>query len=195
MEGRAEQIVLGAVTSPRAEPADTCYRSDVLAGENGEEPPITVVVSVANNAPATATQTVQVDGGGPASMTNTTAIQQAADLHAASTHRGNFAQGDRADTYTLTASNVDGPNAPATGGPSLGLVSLADALPWGLTATAMSGPGWTCDVAAVTCYRSDTLAPGSSYPPVRLTVSVAVAKDGYAPTSGPVTFGADLPPG
>jgi hypothetical protein len=43
---------LDAITSPRSEPADTCYRSDVLAGGNGEEPPITVVVSVAGNAPA-----------------------------------------------------------------------------------------------------------------------------------------------
>ena len=43
---------LAAITTPLAEPADTCYRSDVLAGENGEEPPITVVASVAANAPA-----------------------------------------------------------------------------------------------------------------------------------------------
>jgi hypothetical protein len=168
---------LGAISTPRAEPADTCYRSDVLAGENGEDPPITVVVSVANDAPARGTETVTVNGGGnvggPASVSAPTEIAQAADLNAASSHSGNFTQGAKADRYTLTVSNVDGPNAPTTGGPSLGLVSLADTLPWGLTATAISGTGWTCDVAAVTCYRDDALPAGSSYPPVTLTVSVA----------------------
>jgi len=168
---------LAAISTPQAEPADTCYRSDALAGENGEEPPITAVVSVSNNAPASGNATVKVSGGGdaasPATVTTATTIQQAADLNAGSSHSGSFTQGDTADSYTLTVSNVKGPNAPTTGGPSQGLVSLADSLPWGLTATAMSGTGWTCDVAATTCYRSDTLASGSSYPPVTLTVSVA----------------------
>jgi exo-1,4-beta-D-glucosaminidase len=168
---------LTAVTAPVAEPADTCYRSDALAGENGEEPAITVVASVANNAPATGTETVQVDGGGnvggPTAVSATTTIQQAADLNAASAHSGSFAQGDSADSYTLTVSNIDGPNAPATGGPALGLVSVADTLPWGLTATGMSGTGWSCRVNALTCYRTDTLAAGASYPPVTLTVKVA----------------------
>ena len=97
----------------------------------------------------------------------------AADLNAASSHSGSFAQGDSADTYTLTVSNVDGPNAATTGGPALGLVWVTDSLPWGLTGTAMSGSGWTCRVDATTCYRTDTLAAGSSYPPIALTVKVA----------------------
>jgi hypothetical protein len=188
-----------AITAPQAEPANTCYRSDVLAGENGEEPPITVVASVANNAPASGTETVSVNGGGnvggPTAVSATTAIQQAADLNAASSHSGSFAQGDSADSYTLTVSNVDGPNAPTTGGPALGLVFVADSLPWGLTATGMSGTGWTCRVDAVTCYRTDTLAAGSSYPPITLTVEVAanapatvtnsVTVSGGGMTSGP----------
>jgi exo-1,4-beta-D-glucosaminidase len=40
---------LAAITTPVTEPAATCYRSDVLPGENGEEPPIFAVVSVADN--------------------------------------------------------------------------------------------------------------------------------------------------
>ncbi|HET7018042.1 MAG TPA: hypothetical protein VFI65_29255, partial [Streptosporangiaceae bacterium] len=167
---------LTAITAPVTEPANTCYRTDVLPGENGEEPPITVVVSVANNAPATGNETVLVGGGGdassPASVATATTILQAADLTAASSHSGDFAQGDQADSYTLTVANVTGPNS-TTGGPSSGLVTLADSLPWGLSATAMSGPGWTCNLAALTCYRGDALAAGSSYPPVTLTVSVA----------------------
>jgi len=142
---------------------------------------------------------VTVSGGGetaaPSTVTAATTIQQAADLNVASSHSGSFTQGDAADSYTLTVSNVKGPNAPGTGGPSLGLASVADSLPWGLTATGMSGQGWACDVTAVTCYRSDSLAAGPSYPPVTLTVSVAdnapasvtnsVTVSGGGMTSGP----------
>ncbi len=171
-----------AITTPVTEPANTCYRSDVLAGENGEEPPITVVASTAGNAPATGTQTTVIGGGGdaasPASVTASATINQSPDLTATSAHTGNFAQGDASDNYTLTVKNVIGPNS-TTGGPSYGLVTVADSLPWGLTATGLSGTGWTCNVSAVTCYRSDALAAGSSYPPLTLTVSVA----GNAPAS------------
>jgi len=189
---------LTAITTPVAEPADTCYRSDVLAGENGEEPPITLVAGIANNAVATGTETVKVDGGGnvggPTSVSAATAIQQAADLTAASSHAGSFAQGDSADTYTLTVSNADGPNAPEIGGPGIGLVWVTDNMPWGLTATGMSGTGWICLVNVVTCYRSDTLAAGSTYPPVTLTVRVAA--DAPASVTNSVTvFGGGMTSG
>ncbi len=190
---------LPAITTPQAEPADTCYRSDVLAGENGEDPPITVVVSVADNAPASGTESVTVSGGGsqggPSTVKAPTTIEQAADLNAASTHSGSFAQGGTG-SYTLTVSNVDGPNAPSTGGPSYGLVSVADDLPWGLTATSMSGSGWTCNVSAVTCFRSDELAAGSSDPPITLAVQVtanapASVTNSVTVSGGGMTTGAD----
>ena len=190
---------LAAITAPQAEPADTCYRTDVLAGENAEEPPITVITSVASNAPASATQSVSVSGGGsqggPATATAQTTIEQAADLNAASTHTGSFSQGG-AGSYALTVSNVDGPNASTTGGPSYGLVTVADNLPWGLTATSMTGTGWTCDVSAVTCYRSDALAAGSSYPPITLGVHVAAnapvsVTNSVTVAGGGMTAGAD----
>jgi len=43
----------------------------------------------------------------------------------------------------------------------------------GLTATALSGSGWTTDLATLTATRSDVLTAGSSYPALTLTVSVA----------------------
>src|SRR4051794_35672112 len=64
-------------------------------------------------------------------------------------------------------------------------VRVTDALPSGLSAltnnpgfnagpTAASGPGWTCSGSGTsTCTRSDVLAPGASYAPITLTVSVA----------------------
>jgi uncharacterized repeat protein (TIGR01451 family) len=88
------------------------------------------------------------------------------DLTVASAHSGTFTQGQTGASYTLTVSNTGT-------GPSNGIVTVTDALPGGLTASAMDGPGWTCNVAAVSCTRSDTLAAGASYQAVTLTVNVA----------------------
>ncbi|QJX01797.1 hypothetical protein HML84_04605 [Alcanivorax sp. IO_7] len=52
-------------------------------------------------------------------------------------------------------------------------MTLTDTLPAGLSATALSGTGWNCDLATVSCTRDDVLATGASYPPVTLTVNVA----------------------
>jgi hypothetical protein len=73
-------------------------------------------------------------------------------------------------------------------------VTVTDALPPGMAATAMEGSGWTCpstsqlgEGVTPACSRSDVLAAGASYPPVKLTVPVA----GGAPT-GTVTNSATV---
>ncbi|MGA2069016.1 MAG: SdrD B-like domain-containing protein, partial [Thermoguttaceae bacterium] len=154
----------------------TATRTDVLAA-GSSYPPLTLTVSVAGNAPASVTNAVTVSGGGEVNAANDTAsdpttIVQVPDLTVTKTHAGNFTQGDTADTYTITVSNVGG-------APTSGAVSLADTLPTGLTATALSGTGWTVELSALTATRSDALAGGASYPPLTLTVSVA----GNAPAS------------
>jgi len=53
------------------------------------------------------------------------------------------------------------------------LVTVTDTLPAGLTATAISGSGWTCVLGTLTCTRNDALAAGLSYPAITLTVTVA----------------------
>jgi uncharacterized repeat protein (TIGR01451 family) len=88
------------------------------------------------------------------------------DLTIAKTHSGSFAQGADGYTYTLTVRN-------SGAGATKNLVTVTDTLPAGLRATGMSGVGWTCSAAALSCTRGDVLAPGASYPPVTLTVSVA----------------------
>ena len=111
-----------------------------------QEPPITVVASVANNAPASGNETVQVSGGGdaaaPASVAAATTIAQAVDLNMAAAHAGSFAQGDSADTYTLTVSNVKGPNS-TVGGPSQHLQSSCDASSPVLTGIPVTSPVMT----------------------------------------------------
>jgi exo-1,4-beta-D-glucosaminidase len=169
---------LGAITAPQAEPADTCYRSDVLPGENGEEPPITLVASVAASAPATGTETVRVDGGGdvggPASVSASTTVLPAPAastappsanppvLQVTSKHAGSFSQGDASDAYTLTVSDA------AAAGPTTGQVVVADTLPPGLTPVQMTGSGWTCSLAPVTLPSTSTSrrnAPPNTFEP------------------------------
>jgi uncharacterized repeat protein (TIGR01451 family) len=97
--------------------------------------------------------------------TVTPVILPVADLAVSMTHAGSFTQGDTNDTYTLTVTN-------SGAAPSAGTVSVTDALPAGLTATAIGGTGWTADLGTLTCTRSDALALGASYPPITVTVSV-----------------------
>ncbi|MEO7252943.1 MAG: Ig-like domain repeat protein [Casimicrobium sp.] len=88
------------------------------------------------------------------------------DLTVTKTHTGSFIQGDTGKTYTITVAN-------SGGAATSGNVSVVDTLPVGLTATAITGPGWTCTLGTLTCTRNDVLSAGASYPVITLTVSVA----------------------
>src|SRR5262249_29183025 len=122
---------------------------------------------------ASLTNTVTVGGGGETNTSNDTGPDPttivpvtAPDLTVASVHAGNFAQGQTGATYTLTVSN--GGTAATSG-----TVTVVDALPAGLTATRMSGAGWSCAVATRTCTTSSPVASGASYPAITLTINVA----------------------
>lgn len=82
------------------------------------------------------------------------------------THAGTFTQGDTGDAYQIVVSNADG-------GPTLSPVTVTDTLPNGLSATAISGPGWTCTLATLSCTRDDVLQPGTSFPPIDVIVDVS----------------------
>ena len=90
-----------------------------------------------------------------------------ADLTVTKIHTGSFVQGQTGKTYSIAVRN-SGPVATS------GTVSVVDTLPSGLTATAISGTGWTCTLATLTCTRTDALAAGSSYPAITLTVNLDV---------------------
>jgi uncharacterized repeat protein (TIGR01451 family) len=97
--------------------------------------------------------------------TTTVNVNTVPDMTLTLQHAGNFATG-QTGVYTITAIN-------AGGGSSSGTVTIVDTLPNGMTAAAMSGTGWTCNVNTVTCTRSDALSAGSSYPPISLTVNIS----------------------
>ncbi len=88
------------------------------------------------------------------------------DLAVAKTHFGNFSQRDTGDTYAIMVANV-GTLA------SSGAITVTDALPAGLTATAISGVGWATDLGTLTGKRSTPLFAGASYPPIIVTVNVS----------------------
>jgi uncharacterized repeat protein (TIGR01451 family) len=153
----------------------TATRADVLAG-GGSYPPLVITVSVASNAAASLTNVASITGGelnaSNNSASDSTSIIQAADLTIVKSHTGTFHAGDSADIYTLTISN-DGPG-PTDGSP----VTVVDTLPTGLAPTAATSGthnGWLSAVSGqqVVATRSDVLGPGSSYPPLVVTVSVA----------------------
>lgn len=87
------------------------------------------------------------------------------DLTVSKTHVDPFILGQTGATYTITVSNVGY-------APTAGVVTVTESLPAGLTATAFDGAGWTCDLALLTCTRSDSLQPIAQYPPIILTVDV-----------------------
>ncbi len=105
-------------------------------------------------------------------QTFTTAATATIDLAVTKTHTGNFTQGDTADTYMIIVTNVGGLA-------SSGTITVTDTLPASLTATAISGSGWTANLGTLTCTRSDALALGTAYPAIIVTVSVS----SNAPTS------------
>src|SRR6185503_5204575 len=94
------------------------------------------------------------------------AVTQLPDLTLTKTHVGHFTQGQTGATYTLTVANIGAADTSDT-------VTVSDTLPAGLTATGLSGAGWSCVLATLTCARSDVLAPGASYPAIALIVDVA----------------------
>jgi hypothetical protein len=103
------------------------------------------------------------------SARDTVSITPRADLTITKSHTGNFTQGQVGATYTLTVAN-------AGVGPTTAPVTVIDRVPLELTPTAAVGSGWTCEVNAqdVICSRGDALVAGAMYPPMTLTVSVAV---------------------
>jgi uncharacterized repeat protein (TIGR01451 family) len=88
------------------------------------------------------------------------------DLTITTTHTGHFQQGQLGAAYTITITN-------AGNGPSSGTLTVTDTLPAGLTATGISGSGWTCTLGSLSCTRADVLAAGGSFAALTLIVNVA----------------------
>jgi uncharacterized repeat protein (TIGR01451 family) len=120
-------------------------------------------------------------------QTFNTAVPEIADLAILATHAGSFTQGDIGDTYTIIVTNIGNAS-------SSGAVTVADTLPVGLTATSISGAGWTTNFGTLTCTRADALAAGAAYPPLTVTVNVAADAAANVTNAATVSGGGDVSP-
>jgi uncharacterized repeat protein (TIGR01451 family) len=164
----------------------TCRSSNAVSG-GSSYPAIAVTVNVAQNAPAQLTNLATVSGGGsPLPGTGDLTVVSAAtpELTIVSEHTGRFVTGQTIATYTLIVSNRA--SAPATSG----TVTVTDTLPTGLTLGSLGGTGWSCVPSTYTCTRADILNPGSSYPPITVTVSVASSAPAHVTNLASVSLGA-----
>jgi len=149
----------------------TCTNSNGVAG-GGSYPGINLFVSVDTDAPSSVKNMAAVSGGGEIntandSASNTASVRQMPNLVIASNHSGTWHQNDSGKTYALTVSNIGYADSGAT------TIKVVDALPAGLTATGITGTGWTCTLGTLTCTRTDVLAAGASFADITLTVDVA----------------------
>lgn len=143
-----------------------------------------IVASVPAGATSGLIQVQTLGGAATSSSSFTVGSSTGPDLAISTTHTGNFAQGDIADTYTLVVTNT-GDAA------SSGTVSVVDALPADLTAVAISGAGWATDLATLTCTRSDALAAGTSYPPITIAVNMDANASASVTNTASVSGGGD----
>lgn len=121
-------------------------------------------------------------GGTVVSSTSFTVLGNYLDLAVTSTHNGNFTQGGAGFTYTINVTNVGNL-------PSSGTVTVQEQLPAGLVETALAGSGWT--INNQTCTRSDSLAPGGSFPAITVTVNVAANAPSLVTNVASLTAGGD----
>ncbi len=105
------------------------------------------------------------------------------DLTLTLSHGAGLTQG-QPGVYTISVINL----LPiASNGP----VAAAATLPAGVTATAISGSGWTCVLATLACSRSDALAPNATFPEIRIDVQLTANLTGAVTASATVSGGSD----
>ncbi len=146
------------------------------------------VVGTTSGHKVNTTGTVTSDNAGSGNQATATIDVVAPDLTITKTHTGNFNRPQTGATYTITVNN-------AGFGPTAGTVTVTDTLPNvpnTLVATAISGTGWSCTLATLTCTRSDALASGSSYPAITLTVNVPQNIQANITNSAAVSGGGDV---
>ena len=163
------------------QPAGPCTRSDALPGGGTPYPVLILTVNVDSTVSGQVTNIAKVSTVGDPNPDNDTALDPTTiastapvDLRIRKTHLGDFTPGQMAATYTIVVDNVGQ-------GHTSGTATVTETLPAGLTATSLSGPGWSCQQPSGPCTRNDTLQSGGSYPALTLMVNVSPN------ATGPVT--------
>ncbi len=114
-------------------------------------------------------------------------VAEAPDLRINKTRTGSDFVAGGTSEYTFTVDNHGSAGTQGT-------VTVSDPLPAGITATAVNAPGWNCNplpAGSLSCSRSDVLAPGTSYPPIVLTVGLDETIADEVANTGTVSGGGD----
>jgi uncharacterized repeat protein (TIGR01451 family) len=158
----------------------TCTQSTPLV-INDSYAPIFITVAIAANAPTSVVNTVTVSGGGDTNNANnsfsdpTSIAAPLVDLAPSVAGNAFQAEGDTGINYTILINNNGNVS-------SSGTMTAVTTLSSGLTASAISGAGWSCTLSTLTCTRSDALIPFGVF---TINVTVDFAKN--APASGTVS--------
>ena len=148
------------------------------------------VVGVTGGHKVNTTGFVTSSNAGSGNQATATIDVEAPDLAITKTHSGTFTRGQTGAVWTITVSNVGF-------GPTVGTVSVVDTLPNVQNPpvpTDISGTGWTCTLATLTCTRADALASGSSYPVITLTVNIPKNIQNNFTNKATVSGGGDVNP-
>ncbi|HKR02976.1 MAG TPA: isopeptide-forming domain-containing fimbrial protein [Pyrinomonadaceae bacterium] len=169
----------------------TCQRSTVL-NAGASYPALTIIVSVASDAPASVTNSVTVAVGGELvtnnnSATDATTINGRADLTVVKSHAANFTQGEANATYTITVTNAGRAATTAA-------ITVTDTLPAGLTFVSGSGTGWNACTASgqtVTCTRTASAIAALTSSAITLRVNVSATAPASVTNSVAVSGGGE----
>ena len=170
----------------------SCVRSDALAA-GASDPPVTVTLRIAPDAPGDVRFNALASGGGQLYEDNDGAVAlryvtQKPDLRIAISHDGTFRAGGTG-RYSIVVSNAG--FQPTDGSE----VKVTVTVPAGLTAAALGGSGWTCSGSTLTCTRSDVLAAGGEYAPISLFVDIGAGAPATVTTTASVSGGGEVATG
>ncbi|MFE2606633.1 hypothetical protein ACFXI6_05990 [Streptomyces mirabilis] len=165
----------------------TVQRAHVAQGNDGTVPVNNAFTTTGLTEPSgtATTDPSNTDSTGSTGLTFTVIPVSHPSLTIAKSHADTFTRGEDG-VYTITVGNV------TAAGPTNGTkVTVHDTLPTGLRADRITGRGWHCTLAALTCTRSDVLPAGHSYPPVTLKVDVSCNARARVTNTATVTGGGD----
>jgi uncharacterized repeat protein (TIGR01451 family) len=162
----------------------TVQRADVAQANDGTVPVNDTFTTTGLTEPS-GTATPDPSGTDSTGLTFTVIPVGHPSLTIAKRHADTFTRGE-GGVYTITVGNV------TAAGPTNGTtVTVHDILPTGLRADRITGRGWHCILATLTCTRSDVLPAGHSYPPVTLKVDVSCNARARVTNTATVTGGGD----
>jgi uncharacterized repeat protein (TIGR01451 family) len=176
----------GRVTSAASGATSVSLSAGAMAASSSCTFAVNVTATLAGTKLNTTGAVTSANGGTGNIATASLAVVAAitADFTVTASHTGHFQQGETGAAHTITVAN-------AGNGPSSGAVTVTDILPAGLTATAISGSGWTCTLGSLACTRADALAAGGSYAAITLVVNVAVTAPSSVTNTAVVSGGGE----